>query len=211
MKPWTTTELRYLIANYNKEPAIYIAAKLGRTKRSVQIFAHAHKLTRDLKIQFTDEENEFIRQNINKLTNRQIAAQLNKTLTVTRNQIYHLGLKRHKCLRGSWTDSENEILIDNYQTKGDVELSSMLPGRTKQAIRKRRITLNLHRTPEQTALLIESGKKKFLQHSYKSGHKTNPALRSEIMRKAWITRKVRKRIQEIKQKAPYQFSPIYDE
>jgi hypothetical protein len=104
--------------------------------------------------QWTPERNQFLRDHFFNMTNKQLADSLGLRLTVVRNQTRALGLKRYDY--ENWTAEEIQFLKDNYQVLGDMEIMEHMmanrPERSpmqRKAIRKKRKSLNLNRTPDQ--------------------------------------------------------------
>lgn len=100
---------------------------------------------------WTDEMDNFLKENYLLLTNQQLAAQLGLTLTVTRNRLYELKLQRIEM--EYWTDEQIEFLKSNYKSMGDVEIAEHFQKASpknkkwvKQHIKKKRGYLNLNRT-----------------------------------------------------------------
>lgn len=193
MKNWKTSEIDILKKCYRKGTASMIAWQLNRAKAAVYQKAHELRITLPCKINFSQAEESFLRNNYLKLTNAQLATALDKKKTIVRMKLYELGLRRYDQKSRAWTEDEDIILMKNYQTMGDVALSKLI-GRPKGGVCKRRKTLTLQRTSEQVALLVEQGKQKFLLNSYKPGHIYN--VPEEARKQIWATR--RKNMQHIK-------------
>ena len=56
-----------------------------------------------------------------------------------------MGLKKQK----SYTDREIQLIIDNYQKMGNIELAKLIPGRSHDAIRDKLRRMGLYRTEEE--------------------------------------------------------------
>jgi hypothetical protein len=82
--------------------------------------------------------------------------------TSFRTQLY--SLKIFKCEMRRWTNVETKLLLDNYQTKGNIEIAKMLSkkGRifTKKQVEKKMILLKITRTKKQLKNLVEAHKKR---------------------------------------------------
>lgn len=76
------------------------------------------------RIIWTEEMNQFLRDNFFKMTNPQLAAGLGLKLTVVRHQCYRLGLKRIEM--EYWTNEQLQYLIENYKKKGNGEIADDL-------------------------------------------------------------------------------------
>ena len=132
---------------------------------------------------WTQDEKQFLKDNFNDYTNPQLAKMLGLTLTVTRNKLYELGLKKMKLQY--WTEEQIKFLIDNYKKIGDTELSEIFSskwekekGWSKKHIEKKRRYLHLKRTPEQIKQIREDW--------------TLKGLYAESNRKMWETRGITK-------------------
>ena len=62
---------------------------------------------------YTNEDIEYIKNNYNELTTKQIAQVLNKSESSIYNAIRKLGLKKQ--IHKSWSDAENLFLEENYE------------------------------------------------------------------------------------------------
>lgn len=106
------------------------------------------------KVIFTPEMHEFLRDNFERMTNKELAAALGLKITRTRIELYRLGLKRMQL--EYWTDEQVAFLKANYQSLGDTELAELFSARwhkakgwTKKHIEKKRRYLKLKRTAEE--------------------------------------------------------------
>lgn len=72
------------------------------------------------KIIFSDDDIQFIKDNFQSMTNKQIASKLRLKLTSVRNTAYSLGLKRMTL--EPWTDEAVIYLKANYHKIGDREM-----------------------------------------------------------------------------------------
>lgn len=180
-------ELKYVKENYKKHSDIStIVAHLGRSKGAI------HKKISDLgiaiptKTKFPRGYKKYLKNNYQSMSNQELANALGCTLTVLRNKLYELGLRRYSAAIEHWTADENKILLDNYQTKTNIDIARMLfPKRDKKSVAKRIKHLKLKRTPEQVAAIKAENLKRFTANSFKPGekrYKSNPE-------KAWITRR----------------------
>lgn len=75
------------------------------------------------KIVWTDEMDQYIFNNWDNKTNKQIAEGLGLKLTVVRTRIYSLGLKRMEL--EYWTPSQVLFLMENYKEMGDTEIAEI--------------------------------------------------------------------------------------
>lgn len=101
---------------------------------------------------------KFLKDNYQSMTNRQLAKALNLRLTVTRNKLRELGLKRMDL--EYWSKAQIEFLGKNYKKMGDVEMMEVfikrwpkLKGWKRGAIWKKRKQMGLIRTAKQKAKL----------------------------------------------------------
>lgn len=129
----TYQQFSYLAKRYN----------LSKSKPTPSISAR--------KTLFTKWEEDFIRMNFHRMTNKQLAKALGKTLTVVRTYCYKMGLKRMKL--EYWTDEQVQFLKENYTKMGDVEMAELFDqvynkekGWTKKHIEKKRRYLKLKRS-----------------------------------------------------------------
>lgn len=119
------------------------------------------------KIELSAAEIQFLKDNWNKMTNKELADKLGLKLTKTRNVLYSLGLKRMEL--EYWTEEQIKFLLENYKEIGDVELAEIFnekwiknKGWTKKHIEKKRRYLKLKRTAEELEEIfirnLESGR-----------------------------------------------------
>ena len=113
------------------------------------------------------------------MTNKELANHLGLKLTKLRMFLYEMGLKRMELQY--WTEEQVQFLKENYREKGDKELAEIFnskwhkkKGWTLKHIEKKRMYLNLKRTPCEIKKI-------------KDGHKTKGAFRHG---KTWKTRGV---------------------
>lgn len=155
---WSDTDIEFLMSNFDELTACEIAKKLNRTTDAVNQKRHELSLKKTkgigVKTIWTTEMIDFIHKNYHQLTNKQIAQALGLNLTNVRAKLYSLGLQRVKY--DSWTAEQVSFLIENFQTKGDVEIAiyfnQNMPKSykwTNKMIRKKRLYLNLYRTKEE--------------------------------------------------------------
>lgn len=107
-----------------------------------------------VKVIWTKEMDEFLKVNFLKMTNSQLATALGLKITVTRNRLRELGLKRIEM--EYFTTDQLNYLIANYKTTGNVRMANYLnkhfpKGKpwTKKHIVKKLAYLKLKRTPEE--------------------------------------------------------------
>lgn len=105
-----------------------------------------------------EEHIVFLKDNFDKLTNRELADALGCGLTATRTKLYQLGMKRMELQY--WTEEQVDFLLANYKKKGDTELAIIFnkkwhkeKGWTKKHIEKKRMYLKLKRTELEKKLI----------------------------------------------------------
>lgn len=116
---------------------------------------------------WTQEEDDFLKQNFFSLTNQQLADALNLKLTITRRRCYDFGLKRMSL--EFWTKEQTEFLKANYQSIGDTELAIIFTekwhknkGWDKRHMEKKRRYLGFKRT----ALQIKQIHRRNVENGY---------------------------------------------
>lgn len=115
-------------------------------------------MSNGVKTKWTQVMDSFLQENFLSKTNPELAAALDLTLTVTRNRLRELGLKRIEM--EYWTDEQIQYLKANFRTTGDVEIAEYFETQFpknkpwgKQHIRKKRVYLQLYRTQQESALI----------------------------------------------------------
>lgn len=133
------------------------------------------------KITLSPEEEKFLRENYQSMTNRELADALGMKITRTRTFLYEMGLKRMEM--EYWTEEQIEFLKANYKRIGDTEMAEIFEKTwpknkkwSKKHIEKKRRYLKLKRTAKQ----IEGIKKRAI----KAG------VYAEVVKKMWQTRGV---------------------
>ena len=164
---WAESEKEFVRNNLDKTSR-ELATALGRPVQAVSVMVYKMGLTRDglaprsgIKSKFTPADIDFITENVDRLSNRQIAEHLGKTLTVVRNKIYELGLKRNEKAE-EWTPEQEAFLVANFRTIGDVELGEIMndqfPESTRKfgrnTIRKKRELLKLYRSEAEIRAIV---------------------------------------------------------
>lgn len=112
------------------------------------------------KITLEPHEEQFLKDNFYKMTNRELANALGLKLTKLRTFAYAMGLKRMELQY--WTVEQITFLKDNYKHIGDTELAEIFDvkwykekGWTKKHIEKKRRYLKLQRTTAQRTAIRE--------------------------------------------------------
>lgn len=121
--------------------------------------------TVDYKSVFTKYQKQFLKDNYQSMTAKDMAQSLGCKIYRVRMEMYTLGL--FKQVNRYWTDQEIQILKSNYQEKGDKEIGIML-GRTLKMIEKKRSYLGLKRTAQQIKK-IRSRNHVIFKHGYQKG------------------------------------------
>jgi len=103
---------------------------------------------------WTGEMIRFLKVNFQTMTNQQLSRALDLRLTVTRNKLSELGLKRMEL--EYWCDDQVKFLKDNYKAMGDVAMMEIFKacwpkqkGWKRSAVHKKRKQLGLFRTPKE--------------------------------------------------------------
>lgn len=168
---WEPHEDAYLLEHYISWTSAKIGKFLNRSIKSVQMRAfHIGKKAVDrsgIKIIWTEEMNTFLRENYLSLSNKQLAKKLNLNVTVCRNQLRFLNLRRDAKEWYFWTTEEVNFLLENYKIMGDVEISEKLNEifqrvevkAHRKTISKKRFLLKLHRTQEEIEAIVKRNKK----------------------------------------------------
>lgn len=117
--------------------------KLKKTRRQRSLSAG--------KLEWTPEEDQFLRDNWLHMNNVALAKALGRKLTNTRTRLYQLGMKRIEL--EFWTDEMVQFLRENFRKIGDTELAEIFStkwpknkGWSKKHIEKKRRYLKLKRT-----------------------------------------------------------------
>lgn len=135
------------------------------------------------KTEWTDQKIRYLKENINKKTNKQLAGYFGFKLTVVRMKIYELKLQRCKVV--PWTEKEKETVKQLYKTHGDVYIAKLLC-KTKKGVWKQRKLMKLERTIPEIQAIVSTNLEEFKKTSFKPGHKSTPN-----PTKAWKTRRER--------------------
>lgn len=142
----TMAELMELLPQFNKEQIRNKAKKMGLKKETYELHF------------WTEEEDNFIIENYNILTAKEIGAKLGLSESQVRNRVHKLDLKK----LNRWTEEDERIIRENYGVISTEEISNIL--KTKRAeseIRKKAcqlgVTSNANRakwSEEDEALMV---------------------------------------------------------
>lgn len=142
------------------------------------------------KIEFSDQDIEFIKENFQSMTNQQIADALGLKKTTVRTKAYDLGLQRMQM--EYWSRSAIDYLVSNYKTMGNVEIVEYFKanfpkekGWTTKHITKKLSQLGLKRNRQDWYNILERNRQ---QGSY---GKPNPKKKVKLL-KAIVTFKEKK-------------------
>ncbi len=116
----------------------------------------------------TDEQKKEIRRKWKTLSNDQLLKHLIENFgytgckTTVRTFMYKNGMKKTNCLR--WTPKETEYLLNNYKTKGNIEIATKLSTKkrpvTKKNVEKKMKLLKISPTIEEKLKIIQNHQKK---------------------------------------------------
>lgn len=81
---------------------------------------------------YTNEELEYIKNNYNNMTIKELSAQINKSESSISNAIRKLGLIKQ--VHNKWSEEENQYLTDNYEIKTAEEIATYLNRTTASVI-----------------------------------------------------------------------------
>ena len=138
--------------------ATEIGEKLGRSKNSINTrFSRLglQKITR-----YTQEEDDFLRNNYQEMTATKISKRLGKSKTSIKNRISFLNLKKDI----NWTKEEEDFLKDNYKKITAKEIGEKI-GRSEVAVRKRFQILGLK---VEISSSFTEGEDHFIKSNYKN-------------------------------------------
>lgn len=114
----------------------------------------ANRMPRWNQIIWSDDEINFLKENYESMTNRELAKTLNVSLTAARTKLYELGFRRFE--PEYWNDEQIRVLKEKYIIWGDVEIAEYFnkhfpkkKGWTLKHIEKKRKYLKLNRSKEQ--------------------------------------------------------------
>ena len=150
-KTWTVKEIEFLQENTIKMTNQQLADALGRNISSVATKIVELDLSKTVvresggRRRWADEEVEFMKENADKLTNKQIAEKLGRSIGSVALKTCDLGLKRRN-KRKNWTDEEVEFMKENIDKLTYVQMGYKLD-RTAECVRAKAKALgisNLH-------------------------------------------------------------------
>lgn len=117
------------------------------------------------KIIFTEAQQQFLKNNYLKMTNKQLAAALDLKQTVVRNQLYKMGCKKYEVQY--WTNEQIAFVKKNYKKIGDTEIAEIfnkkynkIGGWSKKHIEKKRRYLKLKRVAADRDQIRKRNKKR---------------------------------------------------
>lgn len=101
-KAWSKEDEKYLKENYGSTPVSVMAKKLGRTEDAVKVRAYVFGLVDEKTItraKWTKEEISFLKKNINKKTNEEMAQYLGRSVASVAGKLSELKVKKAFPLR----------------------------------------------------------------------------------------------------------------
>lgn len=139
--------------------------------------------------QLTESQIEFIRKNFDSMNNPEIARALGLKLQFLRDRLYELGFYRMRL--EYWTDEQIQFLKDNFREIGDLELAEIFQEKwpkqkiwSLKHIEKKRNYLNLHRSPQDLANVmqrnVDQGRMNLRSKGKTNWLSTGPAKEGEI-------------------------------
>jgi len=129
-KTWTDEDIAYMEENYNKFSLDEIADHLGRTKKSVALYASRHGLSGS-RVHMKKEHGDYIRAHYGEMTSTQIAQELGITREEVRNYVHYHKIKSKGYF---WTDEDIEMLDNSLGSIGTHKLAKRL-GRSVNSVR----------------------------------------------------------------------------
>lgn len=142
-KYWTDTEIQWLKENYSSASWDEIISNIHRTKET--IIKKASRLgVKRVGVsysKYTDEDRKIIEAHCKEMSMKELQTKYFPNRTVASLLTYMLKSGIH--IREHWTDEEDEIIIDNYKFMDCKQMTSILPGRTREAIYNRMRKLGL--------------------------------------------------------------------
>lgn len=129
---WSKRNHNYLLKNIGTKTNREIAQHLGIKTHKVDQYIQRHKLARyKKKPEWTNAEKEFLRSNYKKLSVKEIANQLDRTVVSIKNTASRMGLGSRE--NKLWNSEEEKYLSDNY-SKSDVNQLSEYLNRAKSSV-----------------------------------------------------------------------------
>jgi hypothetical protein len=95
-------------------------------------------------IKYTEQELDYIRENWQQMSDRQIAEHLGRGVNGIKSKRYNMGLTQ----TNHWSAEEVGILKRHYADTSNSDLQELLPDRDEQAIYHKAYTLRIHKDPE---------------------------------------------------------------
>lgn len=126
-RPFSPREVIFLKTHYPLKGSAYVAAKLGRSPKSIRLKARALRVERQSLLRWSPSEIEIVKRWYNKKRPSQIARRLGRTTSAVCVRARMLGLCRHRIR--AWTDAEERFLRENFRTMRYKQIAERL-GRT---------------------------------------------------------------------------------
>lgn len=111
------------------------------------------------KIHWTDSMLDFLKENVDKMSNRELSKALGIGKSLTCMKIYELGLKR--CEVERWSPQQVKMLLENYKQFGNTELLEMFTEKfpekkwTYKMIESKLRKMNLSRTEKEQLIIAQ--------------------------------------------------------
>lgn len=181
---WTDSEDEYLKINYGEIPTKDIVKNLNITKRDLETRVRklGLKMTEEQKARikgsrvWSDEEDNYLRNNYGEMTKDEIAKNLNIDKGLVVKRIEKLGLKMTEEQRANltgvkiWSDEEDAIIIKYYSTLTSTEIAKKLKNIPDWAVRRRAKFLGLSAKdrPKKSDKISENAKPKIEKYEWDS-------------------------------------------
>ncbi|MFA6185997.1 MAG: hypothetical protein WC770_02130 [Phycisphaerae bacterium] len=164
---WSDSEIDILKKLYPEKSKDYIAKKLGRTKKAVEVMGRRLKLTSNAprKNSWTIEEDTFIEEHIAKWPIEKIAEKLGKTFNAIQRRAWKKHFTRncpnkHHTQEKFWTNQELKQL-EHWHGKLSKKAIAAKLGRSVQSVKAKAKHIGLRKPPIWTAKNIAILKKYF--------------------------------------------------
>lgn len=152
-KQWTKAEDDFLKTNYDKIPNKEIAQRLGRTEASIKQRSAIFKLSGkiyDKRKPWTKEDINYLKENYDKMTNKEIAKVLKRSENSVSSKAFTLRIENDPSKSGlTWEEEDINYLKNHYDKLSTKEMAENLQ-RSIRAIDNKARILGLSRNMKET-------------------------------------------------------------
>lgn len=142
---YSDEQIAFIEAHYPERGAAWVAKKMNLRAGQIKAYASNNKLHRT-NYNLSDESRQFIRENANRLSYEEIAAQTGETVSRVKTFVYREKLR--PCLGVPFSKEHEQFIRDNYHKLSNTEIAAVI-GRNGDSIKGKMKQLGLSRSKQE--------------------------------------------------------------